>query len=129
LSVPAGAAVADALHAVGREHTTQPEALTSVHVVDGHGSLRGVVSLVRLLQAGSGELLAGALLILHTLRPATPQPPVERARRDTWRMPAPAAFRPVAWCLSLKLGMILLRGYLIPSALLLVVKAVRLGRG
>lgn len=70
-----------------------------------------------------------ALLILHTLRPATPQPPVERARRDTWRMPAPAAFRPVAWCLSLKLGMILLRGYLIPSALLLVVKAVRLGRG
>jgi len=43
--------VRDALAAVGRSHTLQPEALTSVHAVDEDGYLRGVARLVSLLQA------------------------------------------------------------------------------
>jgi CBS domain-containing protein/sporulation protein YlmC with PRC-barrel domain len=43
--------VRDALSAVGRSHTLQPEALTTVHAVDEDGYLRGVARLVSLLQA------------------------------------------------------------------------------
>jgi sporulation protein YlmC with PRC-barrel domain len=43
--------VAEALAAVGRSRTLQPEALTSVHAVDEDGLLRGVASLVSLVQA------------------------------------------------------------------------------
>jgi CBS domain-containing protein len=43
--------VREALAAVGRSHTLQPEALTSVHAVDEDGYLRGVARLVSLLQA------------------------------------------------------------------------------
>jgi CBS domain-containing protein len=43
--------VRDALAAVGRSRTLQPEALTSVHAVDEDGYLRGVARLVSLLQA------------------------------------------------------------------------------
>jgi CBS domain-containing protein len=42
--------VREALAAVGRSQTLQPEALTSVHAVDEDGYLRGVAKLVSLLQ-------------------------------------------------------------------------------
>ncbi len=51
LGVPAETSVADALAAVGAATTLQPEALTSVHAVDGDNCLRGVVRLVTLLQS------------------------------------------------------------------------------
>jgi Mg/Co/Ni transporter MgtE len=50
--------VRDALAAVGRSHTLQPEALTSVHAVDDDGYLRGVARLVSLLQADPDAALA-----------------------------------------------------------------------
>jgi Mn2+/Fe2+ NRAMP family transporter len=74
-----------------------------------------------------------ALLILRLARrrpgpPTTPATaPVGRSARPTWRMPPLATLQPFAWSPSLKLGMILLRGYLILSALLLLVKAIQLG--
>ena len=43
--------VADALAAVSRSETLQPEALTSVHAVDASGRLRGVATIVRLVQS------------------------------------------------------------------------------
>jgi CBS domain-containing protein len=50
-------AVADALAAVGRAESLQPEALTSVHAVDTSGRLHGVVTVVRLVQADSATPL------------------------------------------------------------------------
>ncbi|HYK33705.1 MAG TPA: NRAMP family divalent metal transporter [Streptosporangiaceae bacterium] len=52
--------------------------------------------------------------------------PTERMR---WRMPPLALLKPVAWSPGTKLGVLLLRGYLVVSVLLLIVKAVELGRG
>ncbi len=52
-----------------------------------------------------------------------------RAERTNWRMPPLALLKPVAWSPGTKLGVLLLRGYLVVSVLLLVVKAVQLGGG
>ena len=51
------------------------------------------------------------------------------AERMNWRMPPIALLKPVAWSPGTKLGVLLLRGYLVVSVLLLVVKAVQLGSG
>jgi len=51
MAVPSGTPVAEALAAVGAASTLQPEALTSVHAVDGDNCLRGVAPLVALLQS------------------------------------------------------------------------------
>ena len=51
LAVPSGTPVAATLTAVGAASTLQPEALASVHAVDGDNRLRGVARLVTLLQA------------------------------------------------------------------------------
>jgi hypothetical protein len=51
------------------------------------------------------------------------------AERMNWRMPPLALLKPVAWSPGTKLGVLLLRGYLVVSVLLLIVKAVQLGGG
>ncbi|MHB1595098.1 MAG: magnesium transporter MgtE N-terminal domain-containing protein [Streptosporangiaceae bacterium] len=51
LAAPADVQVAEALAAVSGSSSLQPEALTSVHALDEHGRLCGVVNLVTLLQA------------------------------------------------------------------------------
>jgi len=60
-------------------------------------------------------------------RAAVRRPDVHRAQRAGWRMPPLAMLKPVTWSPGLKLGVIALRGYLVIAALLLVVKAIRLG--
>jgi Mn2+/Fe2+ NRAMP family transporter len=55
--------------------------------------------------------------------------PVPRADRISWRMPPLALLKPVTWSPGTKLGMLVLRGYLVISVLLLIVKAVQLGGG
>ena len=50
LTVPADAQVTEALAAVSGSQSLQPEALTSVHAIDPHGRLCGVVKVVTLLQ-------------------------------------------------------------------------------
>ena len=52
-----------------------------------------------------------------------------RAERSTWRMPPLALLKPVTWSPGTKLGMLVLRGYLVISVLLLIVKAVQLSGG
>jgi CBS domain-containing protein/sporulation protein YlmC with PRC-barrel domain len=52
------ARVREALAAVGQAQTLQPEALTSVHAVDEDGYLRGVASVVSLLQADPDTALS-----------------------------------------------------------------------
>jgi CBS domain-containing protein len=51
VTVPAGATVAEAVAAVAGASGLQPEALTSVHVLDERGKLRGVAKLATLVQA------------------------------------------------------------------------------
>jgi len=58
LTLAPGATVREALAAVGASQTLQPEALTSVHAVDGSGRLMGVAKLVALLQADPDAPLA-----------------------------------------------------------------------
>ena len=57
LALPEDVAVSDALDAVRRSGTLQPEALTSIHAVDQQGRLQGVARLVSLLQADLGARL------------------------------------------------------------------------
>ena len=58
LAMPSGTPVAEALAAVRAAASLQPEALTSVHAVDGDGCLQGVARLVTLVQAdGEARLL------------------------------------------------------------------------
>ena len=92
-----------------------------------------------------GGYLAVAMVVLAaaatvTLRwlsrrrptPAGPEPvahAIAGVDRSTWRMPPLTLLQPVTWSTGTRLGMLALRGYLIIGAVLLVVKAIQLGRG
>lgn len=56
-------------------------------------------------------------------------PPMSAAERLNWRMPPLTMLKPVPWSPGTKLGVLLLRGYLVVSVVLLVVKAIQLGGG
>jgi hypothetical protein len=47
--------------------------------------------------------------------------------RMNWRMPSLALLKPAEWSSGRKTALLLLRGYLVISVLLLIVKAVQLG--
>jgi hypothetical protein len=49
--------------------------------------------------------------------------------RMNWRMPPLALLKPVQWSEGTKLGMGMLRAYLVVSVVLLIVKAIQLGTG
>ena len=51
------------------------------------------------------------------------------AERMNWRMPPLALLKPVEWSTGTKMGVLLLRGYLIVAVLLLIVKAIQVGGG
>jgi CBS domain-containing protein/sporulation protein YlmC with PRC-barrel domain len=57
LAVPREVQVQDALEAVARSHSLQPEALTSVHALDERGRLCGVARLVALVQSDPAAAL------------------------------------------------------------------------
>jgi NRAMP (natural resistance-associated macrophage protein)-like metal ion transporter len=66
-------------------------------------------------------------------RPKLPLPDelsrsIARADRTTWRMPPLTLLQPVTWSAGTRLGMLALRGYLIVAAVLLVFKAIQIGR-
>ena len=88
------------------------------------------------LAVGLMALAAGAGLWLrltrHRRAGATAVPAylsMSRAERLNWRMPPLALLKPVQWSAGTKLGVLLLRGYLVISVLLLIVKAVQLSGG
>jgi NRAMP (natural resistance-associated macrophage protein)-like metal ion transporter len=83
-------------------------------------------------------LVAGALLYMVWLRatrsrrpPREPRPrtTMSETERLNWRMPPLALLKPVQWSAGTKLGMGMLRGYLVISVVLLIVKAIQLGAG
>ncbi len=58
-----------------------------------------------------------------------PRATMTAAERMSWRMPPLALLRPAEWSMGRKTALLALRGYLVISVLLLIVKAVELGRG
>jgi Mn2+/Fe2+ NRAMP family transporter len=83
-------------------------------------------------------LVAGAVLYMGWLSATrSRRPPREphlkttmtAAERANWRMPPLALLKPVQWSAGTKLGMGMLRGYLVISVVLLIVKAIQLGTG
>jgi Mn2+/Fe2+ NRAMP family transporter len=84
----------------------------------------------------AAALVAGALVYLVWMRltrsrrpPREPHPrtTMSEAERLNWRMPPLALLKPVRWSSGTRLGMLMLRGYLAVSVLLLIVKAIQLG--
>jgi Mn2+/Fe2+ NRAMP family transporter len=96
----------------------------------GLDSAKVAIGLAALLVA-SAAVTAGWLWRTRSRRPSPPRerPTVTTTERQSWRMPPLALLQPVTWSPGTKLGMALLRGYLVISVLLLVVKAVQLGGG
>jgi Mn2+/Fe2+ NRAMP family transporter len=90
-------------------------------------SLTAIAVAVALLAGGGG---AGLFLELRHRRGSHQRPapvPMNAEERTNWRMPPLALLKPVIWSPGTKLGMILLRGYLVVSVLLLVIRAIQLG--
>jgi NRAMP (natural resistance-associated macrophage protein)-like metal ion transporter len=81
----------------------------------------------------AGAALAGAWFWLTRNRRPPPQPhpraTMSEAERQAWRMPPIALLKPAEWSTGRKVALLTLRGYLVISVLLLIVKAVRLGGG
>jgi hypothetical protein len=77
--------------------------------------------------------LAGAWFWLTRNRrpPAAPHPraTMSEAERLNWRMPPLALLKPAEWSTGRKVALLTLRGYLVISVLLLIVKAVQIGHG
>jgi hypothetical protein len=96
-----------------------------------------VVAVAGYLAVAMVVLAVGATLLLRWLArrqptPAGPEPlaaAIAGVDRSTWRMPPLTLLQPVRWSAGTRLGMLALRGYLIVGAVLLVVKAIQIGRG
>ncbi|MBV9579723.1 MAG: Nramp family divalent metal transporter [Chloroflexi bacterium] len=77
-----------------------------------------------------GATLIGLLVIgAFELRGARHTGPSPAMDRDTWRMPPLATLHRPVWSTTRKVGMLVLRGYLLIAALLLIVKVVQLALG
>ena len=81
---------------------------------------------------GPASCSPGLALADPNRRPAQlphPRTTMTAAERMSWRMPPLALLKPVEWSTGTKLAVLVLRGYLVISVLLLIVKAVQLGGG
>jgi Mn2+/Fe2+ NRAMP family transporter len=78
-----------------------------------------------------GGLLAAGLVVLAfgQRRGHADEPPLDRSHRDRWTMPALALLAPARWTAGQRIGMVVLRGYLVLAVILLVVKTVLVGTG
>jgi len=80
----------------------------------------------------AGAVIAGRLRLTRSRRPSPAPHPARSmspAERLNWRMPPLALLEPVQWSTGTKVAVLALRGYLVVSVLLLIVKAVQLGTG
>ncbi len=83
---------------------------------------------VGLAAAGVITLLILRFVAQRSGRPTrAPAAAVARVEKMSWRMPPLALLKPVKWSPGIRVGMLALRGYLVLSAVLLLVKAIQLG--
>jgi Mn2+/Fe2+ NRAMP family transporter len=82
-----------------------------------------------LIVGGGGATLSLELIHRSSHRTRQVPPRMSEQERRNWRMPPLALLRPVQWSPGTKMGMLLLRGYLVISVILLAVKAIQLGGG
>jgi Mn2+/Fe2+ NRAMP family transporter len=83
-------------------------------------------------EVAAGAVIAGWLRRTRSRRPSPgphPATSMSPAERLNWRMPPLALLKPVQWSTGMKVAVLTLRGYLVVSVLLLIVKAVQLGTG
>ena len=95
-----------------------------------NASLTAIWLAVALVAGGLAYL--GWLWLTRSRRPPRqphPRHTMSNADRFNWRMPPLALLKPVVWSSGTRLGMGMLRGYLVISVLLLIVKAVQVGGG
>jgi Mn2+/Fe2+ NRAMP family transporter len=88
-----------------------------------------IVTAIVLLVGGGGAGLGLEITQRRGGRARPAQARMTTQERTNWRMPPLALLKPVVWSPGTKLGMLLLRGYLVLSVVLLAVKAVQLGGG
>jgi Mn2+/Fe2+ NRAMP family transporter len=83
------------------------------------------------LAAGAALAGAGFWLTRNRRAPREPHPrtTMSAAERENWRMPPLALLKPAEWSVGRKVALLTLRGYLVISVLLLIVKAVTLAHG
>ena len=96
----------------------------SLNVAD----VAGVLAIALIVAGGA----AGLWLERGQRSGRRPRPvPVQMSQqeRTNWRMPPLALLQPVQWSPETKLAVLLLRGYLVVSVILLAVKAIQLGGG
>jgi hypothetical protein len=87
----------------------------------------GAILLI-LIVGGGISLLAGiAFTIYRLIRPAAPSPDtVERRERPTWRMPPLSLLKPPNLSAGRRLGLTVLRTYLLLAMILVIVRVVQL---
>jgi Mn2+/Fe2+ NRAMP family transporter len=92
----------------------------------------GSVFLYLAIAFAAGGLVVAAVVKLLSRRAGAgpePVPVMTEAEKMSWRMPPLTLLKPVKWSPGLRVGMLSLRGYLVVSAVLLLVKAIQLGGG
>ncbi|MGI8688706.1 MAG: NRAMP family divalent metal transporter [Thermomicrobiales bacterium] len=87
-----------------------------------------LISLVAGIVLAAGLLVMG-LLSLRSKEAQEPAAPVDRQHKANWRMPPLAELPKPVWSMTRKVGMLMLRGYLLVAAVLLVVKVIQLVSG
>jgi Mn2+/Fe2+ NRAMP family transporter len=98
-----------------RVNAAQTAIWLSVTLVAGAAAAGGWLGLARSRRVASAAV--------------SPRAMMSRAERLSWRMPPLALLKPVQWSPGTKLGVLTLRGYLVISVGLLIVKAVQLSGG
>ena len=81
--------------------------------------------------AAAGILATAGFWLTRKRRPPRqphPRTTMSEADRMNWRMPPLALLEPADWSVGRKVALLALRGYLVISVLLLIVKAVQLGK-
>ena len=92
------------------------------------------VDVALVLVALAGTLAAGGIVTASALKLMSRRPTAGRvaaeftaAEKLTWRMPPLALLKPVRWSPGLRVAILSMRGYLVLSAALLLVKAIQIG--
>jgi Mn2+/Fe2+ NRAMP family transporter len=91
--------------------------------------LTAIVVAIALLVGGGGTGLVLEIVQRRRGRSRPAPPQISAKERTNWRMPPLALLKPVVWSPGTRLAMLVLRGYLVISVVLLAVKAVQLGGG